>query len=245
VLWTAVAMILVGGYSWATVALVNNNIAPPTHDNGRWHYWFTEVFVQLTLAATLLLAIPAVRRLERRAQYLFPLAVFVALLVFRYRYVELGSVINLRFRTHGVAWFFVLGWLAQQSSTPVRRIVTSVVCWYTIDGFFAGTDRESFVAIAVITLVWARAIPLPRLAIAPVATIAAASMWIYISHFRIYPPLARELPVALALCLTIASGIAIWRISEHGWRLVSTCWRAWRARERPVAPRQELAVALD
>ena len=65
-IWVAGGMVLVGGYSGATLALVNNYLGPPTHQNGRWHYWFIETFVQLTIAATVLVAIPVVRRFERR-----------------------------------------------------------------------------------------------------------------------------------------------------------------------------------
>lgn len=220
VAWTAACMLLVGGYGWATLLLVNNNVGPVSHAQGRWHYWFTEVFVQITVIAALVVAIPAVRRMERRAMYLFPLAVFGALLAFRYHWIEFGGATNLRFRTHGVAWFFALGWLARQSTTIMQRIVTSVLALVTVDDFFGRTHREWFIAVGIIALVWVKAVPLPRLAIALVATIAAGSMWIYISHFRIFPPLDRNLPRGLAFALTIACGVAIWRTSELAARAV-------------------------
>ena len=245
VLWTGVCMLLVGGYSWATLLLVNNNLAPRTHESGRWHYWFTEVFVQLTLAATLLVAIPVVRRWERRLSYVFPLVLFVVLLVFRYRWIELGPYANLRFRTQGVAWFFVMGWLAHQSSSTTKRILTSVLCWYTVDGFFLGTDRETFIALAIVGFVWIKAVPLPRPAITVVATIAAASMWIYISHFRIFPPLQRALPDGVAYVSTILAGVAIWRsvdLAGDAARRVMA-WGRRSVEERRRAP--AVAVALD
>ena len=221
--------------SWAATAgrrcCSSTTTSPPAaHDGGRWHYWFTEVFVQLTLAATVLLAIPLVRRWERRAQYLFPLVVFVLLLVFRYRWIELGAYANLRFRTQGVAWFFVMGWLAHQSTSTTKRIVTSVLCWYTVDGFFLGTDREMFITIAIVGVVWIRSVPLPRPLISVVATVAAASMWIYISHFRIFPPLQRA-------CRTASPSH---RRSWPGWRSgsPSTSRPAWPATPRPKLPTQ-------
>ena len=73
--------------------------------------------------------------------------------------------------------------------------------------------------------------PLPRAAIRPIAVVAAASMWIFISHFRIWPPLERNLPIGVAYALTILAGIAIWRAST------------WAARPaRRVPPPAELWV---
>ena len=125
VAFVGACMLLVGGYSLTTLALVNNYLGPEKHQNGRWHYWFIEALIQLTLLTTLLLAVPPVRRFERRFPYLFPLVLLAGALTFRYHWLVIEGLGNLRFRTHGVAWFFVLGWLAQRSSTPGKRAVTT------------------------------------------------------------------------------------------------------------------------
>ena len=112
-----------------------------------------------------------------------------------------------------MAWFFVLGWLAQRSSTPAKRAVTTMLCLLTIPGFFGRPEREWFVALGIVLLVWSPNLPLPRPAIRPIATVAAASMWIYLSHFRIWPPLDRNLPQGVAYAITILAGIAIWQLT--------------------------------
>ncbi len=179
----------------------------------------------------MLLAIGPVRRFERRFTYLFPLLLFAGALVFRYHWVIIEGLGNLRFRTHGVAWFFFLGWLAQRSTTPGRRLVTTMLCLLTIPGFFGRPEREWFIALGLVLLIWCPHVPLPRAAIRPIAVVAAASMWIFISHFRIWPPLERNLPIGVAYALTILAGIAIW------------CTITWAARlARRVPPPAELWV---
>ena len=222
VTWVGVCMVLVGGYSLGTLALVNNYAGPEIHRGGHWHYWFIEAFVQLTLITTAVLAIPVVRRFERRAAYLFPLLLFAGALVFRYRWVEIDEFRNMRFRTHGVAWFFALGWLAHQSTTRWRRLLTTALCVIAIPGFFHRPEREWFIALGIIALIWFREVPIPRAALRVVAVVAAASMWIYISHFRVWPPLERNLPAGVAYVFTIAAGVAIWRASESASLLART-----------------------
>ena len=121
VLWTAGGILVAGWYSAGTLLLVNNYLGPASHRNARWHFWFIEVFVHLTVLVTLLIAIPAVRRLERRFPYWFALAILVALLVLRLEWAWLDDWYNLRYRTHGIAWFFALGWLIHQSDRWWQR----------------------------------------------------------------------------------------------------------------------------
>jgi acyl-CoA synthetase (AMP-forming)/AMP-acid ligase II len=211
--WVAVCMVVVGGYGLPTLTLLNNYLGPGAHVDGRWHYWFIEALVQLVLIVTLALAIGPVRRFERRFQYLFPLLLLGVALVVRSRWAIVDGIDNVRFRTHGVAWFFLLGWLVQRSTTRRLRVLTTVLCLLTIPGFFGRPEREWFIVLGVVLLVWFRDVPLPRAAIRPIAVVAAASMWIYLSHFRIWPPLDRNLPAGVAYALTVLAGVAIWRAS--------------------------------
>ena len=167
--------------------LVNNYLGPPTHRDDHWTFWFIEVFVHLVVITTALLAIPAVRRLERRFPYGFPLALLLMVLNLRWEIFQLGDFYNMRFRTHGVAWFFVLGWLVCRSGTRRQKILTTALCVVTAPGFFGYAPREWFIASALVLLVWCREVPFPRLAARPVSIVAAASMWIFITHFTFWP----------------------------------------------------------
>ena len=166
--FVGVCMLLVGGYSLATLALVNGYVGPASHLDGRWHYWFIEVVVQLLLLTTLLLAIGPVRRLERRFAYGFPLALLGISLVVR----ELWVNDNLRFQAHGAAWFFVLGWLVHRSTTVPKKLLTTALCLATVPGFFGRPEREWLIAAGLVLLVWCREVALPRVAIRPIAAVA-------------------------------------------------------------------------
>jgi acyl-CoA synthetase (AMP-forming)/AMP-acid ligase II len=210
VLWVAVGMVAGAAYGWGSLALVNNYLGPASHAGDHWHFWFVEVFVHLTLLATLVMAVPVVRRLDRRLPYVLPLGVLAVALVLRMDWAHLDDWYNLRFRTHGVAWFFVLGWLVHRSDTTAKRVVTTLACVLTIPGFFEYAPREWFIATALVALVWARAVRVPGRLVAPVAAVAGASMWIYVTHFTIWPPLDDTLPRDLAYVLTVGAGVAVW-----------------------------------
>ena len=63
--------------------------------------------------------------------------------------------------------------------------------------------------MALVVLCWARQLPVPRGLVRPVAAVGAASMWIYISHFAIWPPLTAVLPLEAAYVGTIVLGLGI------------------------------------
>ena len=241
-----VCMLLVGGYGLPTLALVNNYLGPPSHLDGRWHYWFIEALVQLVLLVTLLLAIAPVRRLERRFPYVLPAAPA------RRRARAARAVGGHRRRRQPAL------------PDPRRRLVLRPrLARPPLD------DRRPKVAHdGAVPADHARLLrparagvvhrPRPRRCSsgaatsrspaspsAPIAVVAAASMVIYISHFRIWPPLDRNLPRGVAYVLTIAAGIALWFAGGHAARLARRATARLRARRRAPAPTTTIAVALD
>jgi len=237
VAFVGVCMVLVGGYGTSTLTLVNGYLGPASHLQGRWHYWFIEVVVQVLLLTTILLAVGPVRRLERRFAYAFPLALLGLSLVVR----ELWTNDNLRFQAHGAAWFFVLGWLVHRSTTVPKKLLTTALCLATIPGFFGRPERELLIAAGLVLLVWCREVALPRLAIRPIAAVAGASMVIYLTHFRIWRVLDRNLPSrGWAYVATIVLGVTIWIVAERTAR-----WIRLRRAARPVTTRPAAGPAVD
>jgi peptidoglycan/LPS O-acetylase OafA/YrhL len=231
-------MVLVGGYGLPTLALLNGYLGPAAHLDGRWHYWFIEVAVQLLLLATALLAIGPVRRVEQRFPYVFALALFAGTLVLR----EVWVTDNLRFQLHGVAWFFVLGWLVYRSNTVATKLMTTAVCLLAIPGWFGMPYREWLITGGLVLLLWCREVPMPRLFIRPIATVAAASMAIYVSHFRIWRVLDRNLGRGWAFVATVLAGIAIWLLADRTMRSLRRrllVGRAAGAREQADGQRHE------
>lgn len=207
----ALVVALTPRYGWTTIALVNDYLGPRSHRQDHWHFWYIEAFVHLVAIITLVLAVPAVRRWERRAPYLFALgALGVALAAREVTWWGIDDPYNLRFRTHGVAFFLVLGWLVHRSRTPLQRVATSVLCVVTVAGFFGMPEREAYIAGGLLLLLWVPRVPVPRRAAAPIGLVASASMWILISHFQVWPPLQEHLPTPVAYVATIAAGLATW-----------------------------------
>ncbi len=215
VLWAWSGWFLGASYGIGTVLLLNNYLGPPGHSGDHWHFWFIEVFVQLVVVVTALLAVPSIRQLDRRFPYGFPLALFAGTLLLRMEWAWLGDWYNIRFRTHSIAWFFVLGWLIQRSDSTHKRLITSALCVASIAGFFDYPPREWFIGVCLVTLVWFREVSIPRVIVRPVATLASASMWILISHFTIWPRLAEVMPLGWAYVGTLAAGVLVWFVADR------------------------------
>ncbi|MEQ1874553.1 MAG: AMP-binding protein [Ilumatobacteraceae bacterium] len=211
--WIGVNMLIAGGYSFGALALVNNYTGSSYRREGRWQYWFFEVFVQLLLVTSVLMAVPLVRRLERRLPFLFPLVLLAPLLMFRFRSWELGDHYNYLFRTHTVAWFFVLGWATQRADRVWKRALLSALAIAVVPDFFGRSQREVFIVVGLIALAWLPVIPVPRILVRPMSALASASMWIFLVHWQLFPPLDELLKREVAFALTIASGVAVWWIS--------------------------------
>ena len=244
--FVALCMLLVGGYGVPTLLFVNNYLGPVTHQQSRWQFWFVEAIVQILVLVLVVLAIGPIHRFDRRFPFLFPLLLLGGALVLREQWVAIGGYHNLRFQTHGVLWFFVLGWLVHRATRTWQRVVVTALCVLTLPGFFISPERGWFIAAGLVLLVWWREVPVPRIVIRPVAAVAAASLAIYVSHFRVFPPLARNLPVGWAYVATVAVGVGIW----SGWELASRHARrlAGTRRERQpttVPTRAVVAVAVD
>ncbi|MBM3663236.1 MAG: AMP-binding protein [Actinobacteria bacterium] len=210
--WVAINAAFVGSHSIWTALLVNNILGSSERADGRWQYWFFEVFVQLTVVVTIVLAVPAIRRWERRWQWWFPFVVMCPLLVMRFGSPTFGEPENYLFQTRSIAWLFVLGWLIAQSRERWQRVVVTVVAVMSIPGFFNVIRRDVLVLAGVLILVWVVDLPVPRWAWRAVAAIAASSAWIYLVHWQVWPHAEARLPLLLAYVVTLGSGIAVWAV---------------------------------
>lgn len=213
--WICINMLIAGGYSFGAVALINNYTGSSYRRDGRWQYWFFEVFVQLLLITTVILAIPAVRRLERRIPFLFPVLLLAPSLMFRFRWWELGDHYNYLFRTHTVAWFFLLGWATQRADRVWKRLALSAIAIVVVPDFFGRGQRELFIVVGLIALAWLPSVPVPRQLVRPIGALAAASMWIFLVHWQVWPPIDAVLKREIAFVLTIAVGVAVWWVASH------------------------------
>jgi len=237
--WIGLMVLLTGAYSVGAVLLVNNYTGASALTEGRWHYWFLEALVQILIVLTALFSIPAVRRLERRRPFAFALGLLGVALVLRFELVALGDDANRIFRPHTVVWIFLIGWAVQRARTPAQRLLVTGIALACVPGFFGEPEREAIVAVGVVLLAWVTVVPVPRPLNRGVGLIAAASMYIYLTHWQVWPPLAGVLPFEMALAATLAIGVGAWLAVEHVGaaqyprRVVRAVARS-RARRRPA-----------
>ena len=69
--------------------------------------------------------------------------------------------------------------------------------------------REAVVLGALLLLTWVPQVRLPRRVVAPLGVVAASSLWVYLVHWEVYPPV-EEVSEPLALAVSFAAGILAW-----------------------------------
>ncbi|GAB2817225.1 AMP-binding protein [Lentzea nigeriaca] len=212
----------------SNVLLVNNYL-----HHGTWGYWYVEVLVQLLLLLGALFLIPAVRRAERRHRFAFALgAVLVALVAHLFAH-DTAEFPERALSTHGVAWFFALGWLAHRSATTRQRLLTAALALAVIPGYFDDPVREAVIMCGFLLLLFVPRVVAPRAVLRVVAVIASASLYIYLSHWAIYLPLVDlGVPYVPVLLACLAGGTLLWRVAQRGEGYVRAFMRDRRARLR-------------
>ncbi|MGP0221951.1 AMP-binding protein [Paenarthrobacter sp. NCHU4564] len=200
-----VAYLLTDDYTVANVFLLNAMVGPQEVTT-QWHFWFVEMLVYILVALTALLAIPWLGRLERRWPYGTALAFLAVALLSRYDIIDPGLP-----KPAPVFWLFVLGWALAQSRTTLQRLTVSLITLATVPGYFLNTPREITVAAGILLIAWIPALPVPALLRRLTGWLAAASLYIYLTHWLIYPALLPTSPI-LAIAGSLTFGIAYWAL---------------------------------
>lgn len=212
VAWLAVVVALDRSYDVANVFLVNNLVGSP-HWGPPWRYWFIETLVQILLVVAALFSIPAVRRLDRRAPFATAVGATVIGLVLRADVLGLVPVERRLNHPLTTVWLFALGWAIWRADTTRQRVMATVLVAVTGAGYFGDLRRDLIVIAMLWATVWIPTIRLPRPLIAPISTVASASLFIYLTHWQVYPHLLGTVGPVVSLAASLAVGIAVW-----------TCW---------------------
>ncbi|MBE7323411.1 AMP-binding protein [Nocardioides sp. Y6] len=210
VAWVGTVAFLSGGYDASTALLLNGVLGSPGWDE-RWQLWFLEALVWTMLAALLLLSVPWVHRWERRAPFLFAVGLLLATTTVRHARVGVEADAVERYTTSVVAFLFVLGWCAARADTVRRKLVVSALAPLVVVGFFGNPTREAIVVVGVLALTWLSHLRLPRWGARPVSRVAAVlasySLFVYLTHWQVYPPLEDAGHPWLALVASFVVGI--------------------------------------
>ena len=201
----AVAYLITDNYAPANILLLNAVVGPEAVTT-QWHFWFIEILVYLILGMTALLAVPWADRAERRFPLLFPLALTGAGLLTRYELLNPGVP-----HTAPALWLFALGWAIARSRTVAQRCVVSAIAALTVPGFFDNPIRECTLLAGILLLIWLPSIPVPTGLRRLTVVLASASLYAYLVHWLVYPPLAGISP-ALAVVASLAAGAAYWAL---------------------------------
>jgi hypothetical protein len=129
-----------------------------------------------------------------------------------------------------VLWLVALGWLVARADTTARRIAVSVIAVASTYGFFGEPAREAVVAVGILALVWMRAVPVPRIAVPLLVTVAAASLFVYLTHWQVYPPFEQSAPW-LGTLLSFVVGVLVYRGYVTASGAVPAAARKLRARQ--------------
>ncbi|HKH55984.1 MAG TPA: AMP-binding protein [Propionibacteriaceae bacterium] len=236
-LFIAIVVVATGGYSVANIFLVNHYFGPPRWTE-TWNFWFVEALVEILLAMLALLAISAVRRFERRHTLLLPALLLGAGLLFRYDVFGQGDVAMRYGRPHMIFWLFALGWLAQRAQTAWQRVAVSVVVAVTLTGYFLDEPvRGLVVQVGLLMLIWLPTLPVPPLTASLLRGLAAASLWIYLTHWVVWPLLLNrlELPRLLVVVGCLLAGMIMAAAVTIVQRNVTRAWRGTAITTTPTA----------
>ncbi|SEF18605.1 AMP-binding protein [Jiangella alba] len=218
VAWIGGVVLLTDQYGPLNVLLLNGLFGPPSWTSD-WHFWFVEVLVYILVVLAALLAVPFVDRLERRFPFAFPVVLLGAGLLGRYEVVDLGVP-----HTMPVFWLFAFGWAAARASAWWQRAGLTVVLAATVPGFFGNSPRELAIVAGAALLVWVATVPCPAPLHRVVGALAGGSLYIYLTHWQVYPRLVDVHP-ALAVVASLSAGVALWWLAG----VVSGLGARWRA----------------
>jgi hypothetical protein len=204
VAWIAAMLVLTDDYGPASLFLLHSVAGP--EDGAGWHFWFIEALVYVLVATAVLLAVPAVDRIERRWPYWLPMAIVALGLVTRYDLLGLRARFDVPSAVL-VFWLFGLGWAAAKATSTRHRLVVSAAALATVPGFFADPKREAVIVAGLALLIWVPTLPSLGTVNRVAGVLAASSLFIYLTHWQVYPHLDHH-NALVAVAVSLVAGIA-------------------------------------
>jgi len=212
-LWVTVVHLVSGTYGWRNMLLLNDAFGSHTWREPEWHFWFIEALVYLMVGAGLLTVVGRIAAWERRSPYWFATALVVAALVPRFWATASGYDGDLIHSSVFVAWLFAGGWAATRAQHAGHRLLLSALLVAGVAGFCGDPVREATIVLGLLALVWVPTVPWPRALTGLVGQVAGASLYVYLTHWQVYPHLEQRWPLG-GLLASVAVGIAVWRLAD-------------------------------
>ena len=239
VVWLVLVTPFTSRYHWYSPLLATHFLGPRSWSDDRWwnpwQMWFVEATVYLLLGAAALMAIPAISRLDDRHPFALPATLVGLGLLVRYAVIDLGGGPLVWYSAPAVLWLFGLGWAvarAEQAGLAARgpgtdgrravpagmwaRLACTAVALVCVPGWFGHPERELVIVAGILALIWLPSVRLPRPVVRLVTPLAAASLFIYLTHFLVYPPIRDAGHPWLAWAVSLAVGVCVWWLWERG-----------------------------
>ena len=218
-------------YRWPTAFLVNGVLGGDRWDE-QWQFWFLETLVWCYLGLGLLLAVPLVARVQRAAPFGTAVVLLGVAIGVRFGWTGVEAGTTERYTLGVVAWCVALGICAGYARTVPQKLLVAALAVVATVGFFGDREREAIVVVGVLLLLAGRPVRLPAWAVPAVGVLASASLWIYLVHWQVYPPLEDSGHQVWALLASLAVGVTAHAAVTWAGRPV----RTWR-RAAPVLRR--------
>lgn len=246
-LWIAGVAVVTGDYRWTTAVYLNGAVSYRSEGGLRWtldwQFWFLEAIVWGFLAVAAFLAVPAVDRWHRRSPFAVAAAVVAATTALRYLSVGVEGEGVERYAVPSVLFVLALGWAAAEARTHLQRLAVLVAAYAGLYGYFDDRQRELIVVGTVALLLWLRPVRLPSVVAPLVRVLATSSLWIYLTHWQVYPSLEAAGRPYLAIGASLAVGVLAHLLYHRAYHRVQRRVRAWGSpgpgsragRDRPPA----------
>jgi acyl-CoA synthetase (AMP-forming)/AMP-acid ligase II len=210
--WIGVVALVAGTYDWRNVLMLNQVLGDWSQWSDHWHYWFIEAVTSLLLGTALLMAVPAVDRWERRWPFAFPIALVGVGLLTRYAVLVPDAGPYRGANAYVLVWLFATGWAAARASTTWQRVLVSAIPVLTVPGFWPSMPgREVTIIVGLLALIWFPTARVPGVVARAASQVATASLFVYLTHFVVYPRIMGTSSVlAIACCVVV--GIAYCRL---------------------------------
>ena len=183
--WVAITMTFTDDYH-PTNLLLANKILGPFDSMTAGRLWFIEVLFWILVLLTVLLTVPVVDRLERRRPFAFALVFLAAGVALRYDAPGPDIGEDAWFSMLAF-WFFAVGWAVSKSSTAWQRAAITALLAVGLYGYFGDHVREALVFGGIALMIWVPSVRCPVVLTGVVAALADASLYIYLTHFQVYP----------------------------------------------------------
>jgi acyl-CoA synthetase (AMP-forming)/AMP-acid ligase II len=210
--WIGFLAFMTRGWGWEHAVFLNDVLRDST---SRWAFWFVESLIQILVVVALVLAVPAVARIERRRPFLFAAGAVGLGLVLRYDLLGLAPSHHELYWPHQIFLLFALGWAAARATRWYHGAFVGAVALLALPGFLAPASRSLVVLATVLLVTCSPRLPVPRVLVSTVSSLAAASLAIYLTHMPVHLPIERAYGSAESVVVSLLVGLAAWQVIER------------------------------